>query len=147
MIPRSEYPRPQFVRDSWKSLNGEWEFFNDLSASGIDKEIWKSEGFDSKITVPFCPESDLSGIGYKDFMPSVWYAKEIEISEAELEGRVIVHFGACDYLTTVYVNGRNVGKHVGGYTSFEFDITDFLNAGKNRKFDRKIGTRYQKFPI
>ena len=132
MIPRSEYPRPQFVRDSWLNLNGEWEFFNDLSASGMDKEIWKSEKFDSKITVPFCPESDLSGIGYKDFMPSVWYAKNIEVTKEQLAGRVILHFGACDYVTTVFVNGKKIGKHVGGYTSFEFDITDALTEGNNR---------------
>lgn len=132
MIPRQEYPRPQFVRPTWQNLNGEWEFFNDLSASGIDREIWKKEKFEDTITVPFCPESDLSGIGYKDFMPSVWYAKNIEVTKEQLEGRVLLHFGACDYLTTVYVNGNNVGKHIGGYTSFEFDITDALVLGDNR---------------
>ena len=131
-IPRSEYPRPQFVRDNWLNLNGEWEFFNDLSASGVDREIWKNEKFDAKITVPFCPESDLSGIGYKDFMPSVWYAKNIEVTEKQLEGRVIIHFGACDYKTTLYVNGKVAGTHVGGYTSFAFDITELLTAGVNR---------------
>ena len=131
-LPRAEYPRPQFVRESWTNLNGTWEFFNDLSASGTDKEIWKNEKFDSEITVPFCPESDLSGIGYKDFMPSVWYAKNIEITSEQLEGRVIIHFGASDYKTTVYVNETSVGTHVGGYTSFEFDITDALVKGENR---------------
>ena len=132
MIPRCEYPRPQFVRETWQNLNGKWEFYNDLSASGIDREIWKNDKFDSEITVPFCPESDLSGIGYKDFMPSVWYAKNIQIDTKALDGRVILHFGACDYKTTVYVNGAEVGKHTGGYTSFEFDITESLVVGDNR---------------
>lgn len=131
-FPRSEYPRPQFVRDNWMNLNGEWEFFNDLSASGIDRELWKSEKFDGKITVPFCPESDLSGVGYKDFMPSVWYAKNIEITEEQLKGKIILHFGACDYITSLWINGNLAGKHKGGYTSFEFDITEFLCAGSNR---------------
>ena len=131
-FPRSEYPRPQFVRDNWMNLNGEWEFFNDLSASGIDRELWKSEKFDGKITVPFCPESDLSGVGYKDFMPSVWYAKNIEITEEQLKGKIILHFVACDYITSLWINGNLAGKHKGGYTSFEFDITEFLCVGSNR---------------
>ncbi|MBQ8551708.1 MAG: beta-galactosidase [Clostridia bacterium] len=131
-IPRAEYPRPQFVRGSWANLNGEWEFYNDLSASGADRELWKCEKFDGTITVPFCPESDLSGVGYKDFMTSVWYAKNIDVTAAQLEGRVLIHFGACDYLTSVYVNGNKVGTHKGGYTSFTFDITDSLTVGGNR---------------
>ena len=131
-IPRSEYPRPQFVRENWLNLNGEWEFFNDLSASGTDREIWRNEKLDSKIIVPFCPESDLSGVGYKDFMTSVWYAKNIEVSEKQLDGRIVIHFGACDYETTLYVNGKEAGKHVGGYTSFSFDITELLTVGVNR---------------
>ena len=131
-IMRKEYPRPQFVRDAWTNLNGEWEFYNDLSASGLDRELWRAESFDDRINVPFCPESDLSGIGYKDFMPSVWYAKNVEVTKEQLSGRVLLHFGACDYLTTVFVNGAKVGIHKGGYTSFSFDITDFLAVGENR---------------
>ena len=147
MIPRCEYPRPQFVRESWKNLNGEWEFFNDLSASGVDREIWKTEKFDGKITVPFCPESDLSGVGYKDFMTSVWYAKNIEVSAEQLEGRIVIRFGACDYITTLYVNGKEAGKHVGGYTSFAFDITEYLSVGKNRiVVHAKDDVRTQKQP-
>ncbi len=132
MVFRKEYPRPQFVRDTWTNLNGEWEFYNDFSASGMDREIWKNECFDGKINVPFCPESDLSGVGYKDFMCSVWYAKNIEVSNEQLRGKVLLHFGACDYLTTVFVNGIKVGTHKGGYTSFTFDITEYLSAGQNR---------------
>ena len=145
--PRSEYPRPQFVRENWLNLNGEWEFFNDLSASGTDREIWKNEKFDGKIIVPFCPESDLSGVGYKDFMTSVWYAKNIEVSEKQLDGRIVIHFGACDYETTLYVNGNEAGKHVGGYTSFSFDITEYLTAGVNRiVVHAKDDVRTQKQP-
>jgi len=131
-IYRTEYPRPQFVRDAWANLNGEWEFYKDFSASGLDRELWNTEKFDEVINVPFCPESDLSGIGYKDFMPSVWYAKNITVTKEQLDGRVILHFGACDYLTTVFVNGKQAGTHKGGYTSFEFDITDCLTEGENR---------------
>ena len=131
-IYRTEYPRPQFVRDAWANLNGEWEFHKDFSVSGLDLKYWNTEKFDEVINVPFCPESDLSGIGYKDFIPSVWYAKNIEVTKEQLSGRVILHFGACDYLTTVFVNGKKAGTHKGGYTSFEFDITDLLTEGTNR---------------
>lgn len=131
-IPRPEYPRPQFVRSTWTNLNGEWEFYKDLSASGENRKLWLCEKFDETITVPFCPESKLSGIGYTDFMDAVWYAKNVNITEEQLSGRVILHFGACDYFTTVYVNGEKVGTHRGGYTSFTFDITDSLHVGENR---------------
>ena len=79
-IYRTEYPRPQFVRDAWANLNGEWEFYKDFSASGLERQLWKTEKFDEIINVPFCPESSLSGIGYTDFMPSVWYAKNVEVT-------------------------------------------------------------------
>ena len=117
MTYRSEYPRPSFVRENWLNLNGEWEFYNDTGASGADRKVYLSNKFDGRITVPFCPESKFSGVQNIDFMPSVWYAKNITINKEQLCGRVILHFGACDYLTTVYVNGKNVGKHIGGYTS------------------------------
>ena len=94
-IPRPEHPRPAFMRDSWVNLNGEWEFFNDLSASGVDRRLYEDDRFDGKITVPFCPESKLSGVGFTDFMPSVWYARNIDVDEKALKGRVLLHFGAC----------------------------------------------------
>lgn len=131
-IPRPEHPRPQFLRESWQNLNGEWEFYRDFSASGRERKIYEDETFPETITVPFCPESQLSGIGFKDFMPSVWYGKNINIVKEQLDGRVLLHFGACDYQTFVYVNAKEVGSHIGGYASFEFDITDFLHEGNNR---------------
>ena len=129
---REEYPRPSFVRNNWECLNGKWEFYNDSGASGEDRQIYRSEKFDCEINVPFCPESSLSGIGYLDFMPSVWYARNIDMTQTRLSGRVLLHIGACDYTTTVYVNAQSVGRHTGGYTSFSFDITDYLRDGTNR---------------
>jgi len=130
-IPRSEHPFPQMVRDNWLNLNGEWEFEIDNSVSGKHKKFFERESLESKIIVPFCPESDLSGIGNKDFMYCVWYRKEFEIPESFKGKRIILHFGAVDYLSTVYVNGEKVGEHKGGYTSFAFDITDYVKDGKN----------------
>ena len=132
-IPRPEYPRPQLRRCDWRNLNGQWQFEIDFGKSGRDRGLIKAEALKGEITVPFCPESKLSGVEYKDFMPAVWYRREVEISEAELEGgkRVILNIGACDWKTEVYINGESVGTHIGGYVAFGFDITDKLTAGKN----------------
>lgn len=131
-IPRSEYPRPQFERESWACLNGEWEFTFDPGNSGEERGYFDSATkFGRKITVPFCPESELSGIGDKDFHHSVWYRKTVTITEEQLKGRILLHFGAVDYLSTVAVNGTVCGKHEGGYSSFSYEITNLLHAGEN----------------
>lgn len=130
-IPRAEHPNPQFERESWLNLNGEWEFEIDNSVSGRERGLQNAEHLSSKIIVPFCPESRLSGVENTDFMNCVWYRRDIEISENELEGIVILHFGAVDYDATVYINGEEAMHHKGGYVSFAGDITKFLKAGKN----------------
>ena len=132
MIMRDEYPRPSFVRENWQCLNGEWEFYNDLCASGDDRKVYESERLESTINVPFCPESELSGIRFVDFMPSVWYARNVTLSKEQLNGRVLLHIGASDYKTVLYVNAQRVGQHIGGYTSFSFDISEYLKEGDNR---------------
>ena len=129
MIPRSEYPRPQFVRDRWINLNGEWEFEFDFGLSGLDRKFYEAGTFSKKITVPFCPESELSGIGYKDFMNGVWYRREVELQKGC--DRLLLHFGAVDYGCHVWVNQKPVGVHKGGYSSFTFDITDAAVDGVN----------------
>ncbi len=131
IIPRNEYPRPQLVREQWINLNGEWDFEIDNFKSGKEKEFYNRESLNDKIIVPFCPESELSGIGCKDFMHCVWYRKNITVPENWKGKRVILHFGAVDYKTTVYVNGTEVGTHAGGYTSFSFDITKHLSENGN----------------
>ena len=76
MMPRNEHPNPNFYRESYIILNGEWDFDFDFGNSGIDRKLYKADThFSKKINVPFCPESELSGIGYKDFIPAVWYKK------------------------------------------------------------------------
>lgn len=128
-IPRPEYPNPQFEREMWLNLNGEWEFEIDKSASGKARRLYEKEKLDGKIIVPFCPESSLSGVGETDFLNSVWYKRNISIDNKDK--LIFLHIGACDYLTTLYVNGEEVGTHKGGYTSFSFDITDYVNIGEN----------------
>ncbi len=132
MIPRSEYPRPQFVRESWRNLNGTWQFEFDFGNSGEERGMSGPDAaFTKEITVPFCPESKLSGIGYTDFMPAVWYKRSVTLSKEELSGRVLIHFGAVDYEATLWVNSKLAGSHKGGYSSFCFDITDLVNEGEN----------------
>lgn len=123
---RAEYPRPSFVRDKWLNLNGKWEF--EILNGPVNK---LGKALQQSIEIPFCPESRLSGIGYTGFMKNLWYRRKFNLSKDDLDGRVILHFGACDYITAVYVNNRLVGKHIGGYVSFSFDITDFSVVGEN----------------
>lgn len=130
-IPRKEFPFPQFQRENWVNLNGEWDFEFDFDKTGIKKNYQNKKEFSEKITVPFCPESELSGIAYKDFIKACWYHRTIEITPDRLDGRVFIHFGAVDYEATLFVNGKKVGSHKGGYVSFSFDITNHLVSGEN----------------
>ena len=129
-IYRSEHPRPQFERTKWQNLNGIWEFQMDNNNSGLEKGFAEREHLDGQIQVPFCPESELSGIHNKDFMLAVWYKKHININKYQNE-RIILHFGAVDYKTIVYINGINIGQHIGGFASFSFDITENVTVGEN----------------
>ncbi len=130
--PRPEYPRPQMVREGYVNLNGPWDFAFDFGCSGRERKMYlNSARYDHKITVPFCPESKLSGVEYKDFMNAVWYRRGFTVPEDWKGDRTVLHFGAVDYYCEVYVNEKKVGSHTGGYTSFSFDVTDYLAAGEN----------------
>ncbi len=129
-IPRAEYPRPQFVREGWMNLNGNWQFEIDNERSGEARGL-QNEGvtLNGEITVPFCPESSLSGVELKDFMLGICYKRKFTLNT--LSGRTLLHFGAVDYVCKAYVNGKFVGSHKGGYVSFAFDITSALKIGEN----------------
>lgn len=131
-IPRPEHPQPQFERAAWENLNGQWQFAFDFGKSGFDRHFEERESLENTITVPFCPESELSGIGCKDFIPAVWYLRTFSVTKEQLAGRVLLHFGAVDYEAHVYINGKEAGTHRGGYTSFCFDITALCAEGGNR---------------
>lgn len=106
--PRSEYPRPSLRRPYWLNLNGEWEF-----GAG------QTPRFDRRIVVPFCPESELSGIAERPG-DVVWYRRRFDAPDAEC---LQLHFGAVDYRATVWVNDVEVARHEGGHTPFSADIT------------------------
>ena len=131
--PRHEHPNPMMERENWVNLNGEWMFEIDRSVSGEARGLAASETLDGRIIVPFCPESKLSGIGDRDFMCSVWYKKKIVLREEELCGRrILLHIGAADFETRVWVNGSLVGlPHVGSSSPIDCDITAFARVGEN----------------
>lgn len=132
MIFRPEHPKPQFQRDSWMNLNGQWQFEIDHGNSGAARGLQEASAkLTRQINVPFCCESSLSGIGCTDFMASVWYQRTVSLTREQLAGRVVLHFGAVDHFTTVYVNGKECGTHKGGYVSFAFDITEHVQEGEN----------------
>ena len=132
MIYRNEHPRPDFKREKYEILNGEWDFELDLGNSGINRKMFEADAvFTKKINVPFCPESKLSGIEYKDFISAVWYRRTVNIDDSFFGGKIFLVFGAVDFHSIIYVNGEKAGEHFGGYTAFRVDITDFAVRGEN----------------
>ena len=121
--PWNCYPRPQMRRAAWQNLNGTWDF-------AVGKE--KPESYDRTILVPFCPESLLSGIReHFDEGTPLWYRRHVTLPE-EFRGKtVLLHIGSADQQAWVYVNGKKIGTHEGGYDSFCFDITSALKEGEN----------------
>ena len=119
-----EYPRPQFVRDSFFSLNGVWEY-----AINQNTEV---ENYDGEIVVPFSPEANLSGVN-RIVTPDDYlhYRKVFQIPNGFKKDRVILHFGAVDQECIVYLNGSKLGEHLGGYLAFQFDVTEYLISGEN----------------
>ena len=119
-----EYPRPKLVRDSYFNLNGEWDYA--ITKSG------QIEDYDGKIIVPFSPEAYLSGVS-KIVMPDdfLHYRKKFSLPGNFRKERVLLHFGAVDQECEVYLNGTKLGKHVGGYLPFSFDISSTLQEGEN----------------
>jgi len=116
-----EYPRPQMVREKWQNLNGLWDYAIEA------KDDQKPGDWDGKILVPFCAESALSGVMKRvGDENKLWYRRTFSIPQDWKENNVLLHFGAVDWQTTVWVNGKEVGQHEGGYDPFSFDITPAL---------------------
>ena len=129
-VARQDYPRPQAVRDRWLCLNGEWEWEADPGDSGRDRGLLERP-LEQRITVPFCMESSLSGVGVEDFVAAVWYRRQLTIPAEWAGSRLLLHFQAVDEEATVWVNGVEVGRHRGGFTPFTCDITDVAAAGSD----------------
>lgn len=119
--PLPEYPRPQFVRESYLNLNGTWNY-------AIKKSSALPREFLAQITVPFSPETELSGV-CRVLKPDeyMFYEKTFTLPEGFNKGRVFINFGAVDQIAEVYLNGKRVGGHIGGYTPFTIELTDAIN--------------------
>ena len=128
-IPRPEYPRPQFARKDWLCLNGTWQFEIDQGDSGLERGLL-TRPLAGRINVPFCPESQLSGVENNDFLEAVWYRREVEIPSEWGGRRVLLHFQAVDYDATVWVNGQEVGRHRGGFSPFSCDLSGVAAPGE-----------------
>lgn len=127
---RKEYPRPQFERENWTSLNGSWNFGFDPEDRGVEEAWYKNpQTLGKTIKVPFVYQAKLSGVDYDEESEIVWYHRKLNLEKSDK--RVLLHFGAVDYIADVYVNGQWVGQHTGGHTSFKFDITEFVVNGEN----------------
>jgi len=130
-IPKPEHPRPDFERSDWVNLNGTWDFRFDPLDRGLSEEWYRQPAaFDRKITVPFPWESKLSGIADLSPQQIAWYRREFRVPRNWRGKRVWLRFGAVDWEARVWVNGRYVGQHQGGYTPFEFDITELAPPGQ-----------------
>lgn len=128
--PRPEYPRPQFERAQWINLNGTWTFDFDFGKSGKDRNYQSVEKFGKNITVPFCPESKLSGVEYTDFIEQMWYQRNLSIPSDWNGKKILLNFGAVDYCAEIYIDGKFVQRHFGGSSSFSVDLTRYVQPGK-----------------
>ena len=126
---RSAHPRPDRVRQGWTMLNGPWGFQFDRNNEGKKQRWYRQPDFPLTIQVPFAYQAELSGIEDKTHCDVLWYAREVEVPASMQGQRVLLHFGAVDYLAEVWLDGQFLGSHEGGYTPFTFDITDLVQPG------------------
>src|SRR5690349_5975401 len=130
-----DYPRPQMQRNDWQNLNGLWQYAILPKTKG---EAIPSS-FQGNILVPFAVESALSGVGKTVGKDSVlWYERTVTVPSSFKKSNVLLHFGAVDWLCDVYVNGKKVGTHQGGYDPFTFDITTALAKSGNQKIAVRV---------
>ncbi|HNF05133.1 MAG TPA: glycoside hydrolase family 2, partial [Mycobacterium sp.] len=120
-----EYPRPQLVRKQWLNLNGVWGYTGRRGAPA-DAPPPPPAAYREQILVPYPTESALSGIGRHD--DEMWYRKVFKLPSSWWGQHVLLHFGAVDQIATVWLNGRQVAHHEGGYTEFSADVTAALRG-------------------
>ncbi len=147
------YPRPDFIRENWMDLDGDWEFSLPEHLSSPFPYGYLDTPLPQKILVPFSCSSKASTQNCSGYQEKVYYARTFYISKQQLEGEILLHFGAIDYACDIWINSIHVGSHKGGHTQFSFAISSFLHSGENRIFvavtddkrcDRPRGKQYWK---
>lgn len=140
---RKEYPRPQFQREIWQSLNGVWEFcFDDGENLSAEKICRAKNSLENRICVPFAYQCKASGIGSEELHERMWYRRSFMLDKSMKGGRVLLHFNAVDYRADVWLNGNYVGGHDGGYTHFSFDVTKYLSKEKENVIVVRVIDRF-----
>lgn len=139
--PLPEYPRPQMVRNNWKSLNGLWDY----AVTPVQASAPKVYG--GKILVPFAIESALSGVGKTVGKDSIlWYRTSFSVPPGMKGKKILLHFGAVDWECEVYINGSKAGSHSGGYDPFTFDITPLVKSGNQHQLEVRVADPVDRGP-
>ena len=139
--PWQDYPRPQFKRDSYISLNGSWDF-------AVTRDEEPPSEYEKKILVPFPPESLLSGLEEK-IAPGdrLYYKRKFTLPKGFIKSRVILHVGAADQVCYTFINGSLLGAHEGGYIPYSYDITDYISDGENEIIFKVIDDMSPIYPL
>ena len=145
-IPLPEHPRPDFERKEWQNLNGEWAFEFDPEDKGISQH-WENEStvFSKKINVPFPWGAALSGL--EDEADIGWYQRNIQINPEWKGKRVFLTIGAADWETMVWLDGKLIGKHQGGYVPFSFELTDYIRYGQSQSLVIRVDDARRNFTL
>ncbi|SDD27736.1 glycoside hydrolase family 2 protein [Auraticoccus monumenti] len=134
MLGPDLHPRPQLRRDSYLCLDGRWEFAHDDADTGLEAGWSRGDTpLAQQIEVPFCPESEASGIGDTGFHPVLWYRRSIRLDEVEPGSTVLLHLGAVDHSCRVWLDGELVAEHRGGMTPVTADLTGVVRPGQQHR--------------
>ena len=125
------YPRPQLVRDNYMLLNGQWDFAFDEEGKGLSDGYINGFTDKLKINVPFAYQTAMSGIGIEKRVDRVWYSRTVSLTQQQCSGDVLIHFEGSDYETSVWANGKFLGRDNGGYHRLTFNATGALHEGDN----------------
>ena len=125
-----DYPRPQLVRNEWQNLNGKWNFIFDDENIGEEKQYFNQFPKSKEILVPFTYETKMSGINDETVHENIWYSNNVKLT-LNKNKRTILHFEGSDFITKLWINGKFVGKNIGGYHRFSFDISKYIINGEN----------------
>jgi len=145
-IPLQEHPRPDFKRNLWLNLNGKWDFQIDSLNRGMDQQWFSGDqSFSRQINVPFSWASPLSGIGDNSHIG--WYQRTISVPPSWKGSRIFLIIGAADWQTDVWLDGHHLGRHQGGYVSFEFELTSGLHPGREHSITIRVDDAPRPFTL